>query len=105
MTLSRALGVVHPNSLTSALLGDPPRIRRIPVNIRKGVKRKRELKGRVHLMAGVGGRTTLHGAKRIRYGGRRTRNGTREAAMDWTNKVLTGEKNRALPRVSGALAK
>lgn len=56
-------------------------------------------------MAGVGGRTTLHGAKRIRYGGRRTRNGTREAAMDWTNKVLTGEKNRALPRVSGALAK
>src|SRR6266849_4251136 len=103
MTQSRALTLADPNSLTSALLGDPPRIRRKPVNIRKRAKRKREPKGRARPMAGVDNRTTPHGAKGIRDGSRRIHNWTREA-MDGTNKVSTGEKSRTPPRVSGALA-
>ena len=102
MTRSRALALARPNSLTSALLGDPPRTCRILVNIRKRAKRKREPKGRARL-AGVDSRIP-HGAKGTREWDRRIHNGTREA-MDLTNKVLTGEKSRIPLRISGVLAK
>ncbi|KAH9998347.1 hypothetical protein BJV77DRAFT_749128 [Russula vinacea] len=78
-----------PKHLTSALLGDLPRIRCIPPNIRRRARRKREHKGKAGLMAGVGSRRTPHGrSRRTSNGGRRTRNGGR--------RTLNGDRERSM---------
>ena len=72
MTRLRPLELAHPRCLTSALLGDPPKIRRIAANSRR--QRRRQDKSRACLVI-ADSRRASYMAKITQNGGRIARNG------------------------------